>query len=307
LKKSISFSKRTYAAYNGTSHGEKQLIKRVFHSISPLCLENAMLRTSEYAVASPKIPAPFDGFRIAQLSDLHGNPSKKCVQKFLQGIHEFSPDAIVITGDCADEWIRDFRSLFRLAGILCKECPVYFAYGNHEQRMSARERRLFIHGLKERGVHVLNNHSEKLERNGESLTFCGIRVPLRFYRWKTRGSRKPAVFTKKQMESLVGQHDASFTVLLAHNPLFFKTYAAWGAELTLSGHVHGGMVRLPHFGGLLSPERKFFPKYSAGQYRIGNKQLIVSTGLGRYPRLNNPPELVLITLHHTSCRNTCKP
>lgn len=307
MKKSISFSKRPYAAYHDTLYGEKQLIKRVFRSIAPLCPENAMLRTSEYIVSSAKIPASFDGFRIAQLSDLHGNPSPKCVQKFVQRINDFKPDAIVITGDFADEWIQDFHSLFRLAETLCKKCTVYFAYGNHEQKLSTKNRRFFIRGLRERGVHVLNNRSEKQERNGENITFCGIRVPLRFYRWKNWDSRKPAVFTKKQMENLVGQHDASFTVLLAHNPLFFDTYAEWGAELTLSGHVHGGMVRIPHFGGLLSPERKFFPQYSAGLYRMENKQLIVSTGLGKYPRLNNPPELVLITLHHTSCRNTGKP
>jgi predicted MPP superfamily phosphohydrolase len=308
LKKSISFFERPYAAYNDTSHGEKGFVKHVFHAVAPLSPENVLLRTSKYTIASEKIPTSFDGFRIAQISDLHGNASQKSIHRLMREIRNFKPDAVVITGDFVDEWIQDFAPLFRFIDILCEECPVYFAYGNHEQELPGKMRRSFLKGLQKRGVHVLDNASEQLKRNGESLTFCGIRVPLRFYRWKTRGLRKPTAFTKQQMESLVGQHDkASFTVLLAHNPLFFETYAEWGAELTLSGHVHGGMVRLPYFGGLLSPERKFFPKYSAGLYNIKNKQLIVSTGLGKYPRLNNPPELVLITLRHASRTNTGKP
>lgn len=307
MKRLISFSRRPYAAHSDTPYGEKQLIKRVFRSVGPLCPENAMLRTSQYGITSEKIPTSFDGFRIVQLSDLHGHTSPKSVQKLLRRIHNLKPDVIVITGDFADEWTEDYRPLFRLTEALCEEGPVYFVYGNHEQRLPAKARRTFVKGLSARGVRVLNNASENLERNGDILTFCGICVPLRYYRWKNSGLRKPAVFSEKQMECLAGQHDPSFTVLLAHNPFFFETYAAWGADLTLSGHVHGGMVRLPHFGGLLSPERKFFPKYSAGLYRIGKKQMAVSTGLGRYPRLNNPPELVLITLHRTPCRNTGKP
>lgn len=307
--KAISFFKRPRAAYScDTSNGEKELIKHIFRFIAPLCPENSMLRISEYAVASDKIPVSFDGFRIAQLSDLHGNTSPKSTQKLLREIRNIKPDSIVITGDFVDQWIQDFCSLFRLVETLCKEFPVYFAYGNHEQELLVKKRHTFLQGLQERGVHILDNASVQFERNGETITFCGIRVPLRFYRWKNNGLRKPTAFTKQKMETLVGQHDnSSFTVLLAHNPLLFETYADWGAELTLSGHVHGGMIRLPHFGGLLSPERKFFPKYSAGLYRIENKQMVVSAGLGRYPRLNNPPELVLITLHRTSCRSTGKP
>ena len=84
------------------------------------------------------------------------------------------------------------------------------------------------------------------------------------------------------------------TVLLAHNPLWFRSYAKWGAALTLSGHVHGGAVRLPLIGGLLSPERAFFPPYDKGYYTDGRHDMIVSGGLGKL-RLFNPPEICLIT------------
>ena len=85
------------------------------------------------------------------------------------------------------------------------------------------------------------------------------------------------------------------TLLLAHSPLALDTYAAWGAELVVSGHVHGGMIRLPVVGGLLSPERKLFPAYSRGHYRQGHTDLIVTGGIAK-PRLFNPPELRIITL-----------
>lgn len=101
----------------------------------------------------------------------------------------------------------------------------------------------------------------------------------------------------------MGVYDsAQYGVLLAHNPLCFDSYAKWGADLTLCGHVHGGMIRLPFAGGLLSPEREFFPKYSAGIYEHSGKKMIVSRGLGSGTfgiRILNRPEIVVITLAHS--------
>ena len=87
-------------------------------------------------------------------------------------------------------------------------------------------------------------------------------------------------------------------ILLAHDPAPFAAYAAWGAPLTLSGHIHGGGIRLPLVGGLVSPARRFFPKYSAGAYALDGRQLIVSRGLciRQCPRIGNPPEVARIDL-----------
>ena len=85
------------------------------------------------------------------------------------------------------------------------------------------------------------------------------------------------------------------TILLAHNPLLLDTYAAWGADLVLCGHVHGGLIRLPLAGGLLSPERKFFPKYDKGLYEKAGTKMYVSGGIGK-PRFWNPPEINLLYL-----------
>ena len=93
----------------------------------------------------------------------------------------------------------------------------------------------------------------------------------------------------------------SFHVLLAHNPTYFETYAKWGADLTLSGHLHGGIMRLPILGGVIAPSYHLFPKYDAGLFRIGNQKMIVSVGLGSHSikiRLFNPPKIDVITLQH---------
>jgi predicted MPP superfamily phosphohydrolase len=103
------------------------------------------------------------------------------------------------------------------------------------------------------------------------------------------------------MKRLLDAFDTGrYGILLTHNPLCFPVYARWGADLTLSGHVHGGMIRLPILGGLLSPEREFFPKYSAGIYGEDDKKLLVSRGLGSGvfgARIFNIPEIPVITLH----------
>ena len=88
----------------------------------------------------------------------------------------------------------------------------------------------------------------------------------------------------------------TYTILLAHNPLDFDVHAEWGADLSLGGHVHGGLIRLPVINGILSPERRLMPKYKEGVYKKGNSYLVANRGLGRF-RIHNPPEIVTVTLH----------
>ena len=90
-----------------------------------------------------------------------------------------------------------------------------------------------------------------------------------------------------------------FHILLAHNPVYFDTYAAWGADLTLSGHLHGGIIRIPGIGGLITPQAQLFPKYDRGLISVNGKYMVVSAGLGEHTvpiRIFNPPQLILITV-----------
>ena len=91
----------------------------------------------------------------------------------------------------------------------------------------------------------------------------------------------------------------AFHILLAHNPVYFDTYAAWGADLTLSGHLHGGIIRIPGIGGLITPQAQLFPKYDRGLISVNGKYMVVSAGLGEHTvpiRIFNPPQLILITV-----------
>jgi predicted MPP superfamily phosphohydrolase len=109
---------------------------------------------------------------------------------------------------------------------------------------------------------------------------------------------------KGYLASLIGDKpNKNFAILIAHNPVYFTEYTRWGADLTLSGHLHGGLVRLPFIGGVASPQIRLFPKYSAGNYTENGQQMIVSRGLGSHslmPRIWNAPEIVSITLKHKS-------
>ena len=116
--------------------------------------------------------------------------------------------------------------------------------------------------------------------------------------WKYYGhGRTPQMPVQEMKETLGEPAENAYRILLAHHPAYFETYAAWGADLTLAGHLHGGMVRIPGMGGVISPGWTLFPKYDHGIYHIEEKRMIVSAGLASHTiklRINNPPELVVI-------------
>jgi predicted MPP superfamily phosphohydrolase len=272
--------------------------------------ENHFLQTSRYIVRSQKIPPSFDGFRLVHLSDLHGCTFGRNNSRLLYKIEEESPEAIMLTGDIADRQMEHYGKLFQFVKALCAECSVYFVDGNHEEDLSSQKRHQLMNGLRLCGVHLLDNCSAKLEHGKEFICLSGYRVPLRYYRADGHGKARPQLKAETVSEALGTCNQQEYHILLAHNPLFFEAYAAWGADLTLSGHIHGGMIRLPHYGALLSPERSFFPRYSEGIYRsqeFPERQMAVSRGLGCGARINNIPEIVVLTLRHAQEGGTAEP
>lgn len=272
---------------------------RFLYSCAALDPENHMLSVSRFRVESPKIPEPFNGYRILLLTDLHGRRFGKENERLLRRIEEEKPHAVAVTGDMIDRSVLDCGVFLRLAETLCKRYPVYYSLGNHELYLSPKDLNGFLARLRSYGANVLDNRSAVLKKDGRRIFLYGLSCPLAYFK-ETRGISGHPRFGTEQMGAALGacQRD-EYSVLLAHNPLFFDTYAAWGADLTLSGHVHGGMVRLPFLGGLLSPERSFFPKYCAGLYKKESHRLLVGRGLGSGVfslRVGNRPELVSVTL-----------
>lgn len=259
-----------------------------------LCYSDSQLQVANYLVKSQKIPHAFNGYKILQLSDLHSKSFGDNNEKLLKAVRRAAPDMIVMTGDMVSRTDLYFDGFYKLAEALARKYKVYYIVGNHEQRLTIRNQKIIFAKLKECGITVLDNEKITLTKGEDTVHLYGLWCDLSYYKFGETAQKH--YYNESMVEKSLGVCDDGYNILLAHNPLLFPAYANWGADLTLSGHVHGGKVRLPLLGGLLSPERKFFPKYSAGEYRYKDKQMIVSRGLGDL-RIGNPPEIPVITLY----------
>ena len=241
--------------------------------------------TNRFSVRRTKIeldrlPEAFDGFTILQVSDLHNRAYGRDGQAMICAMESLSFDRIVITGDLLDRHMpRRRENGYRFVQEAAKLAPTYFIQGNHERRMGDWPgiRRELIR----RGVRVLDNERISLSRADARLDLIGA-------------MEKTAT---EDIQALV-ERDVC-TVLLAHHPERLREYAKTGADLVLSGHAHGGQVRL--FGiGLFSPDQGVLPRYTSGVYTCGQTKLYVSRGAGTHsflpPRVFNRPEIDLITL-----------
>lgn len=244
----------------------------------------AMLRIHRYTAEMQGLP------RIVQISDLHkrhfGDGQKLLIRKAAA----CKPEYILITGDLISRTVTDFTETEKLLRSLCAIAPVIVSEGNHEADLMPQHYAELRAAVQRSGARYLKNECIRLG----DIRIAGLALSSEYFRGGGRfGFSGEKECTTETMHRLLGDCP-EHTLLLAHNPLCFPVYAEWGAKLTLSGHVHGGAVRLPLIGGLLSPERKFFPEYDKGRFRIGAAEMIVSGGLGKL-RFLNPPEICLIT------------
>lgn len=267
-------------------------------------LGSKILRAPEYVIQSEKIPASFHGFRILQVSDLHNRCFGKRNEILSGFIRAHHPDLVVMTGDMVSRDKPQLDAVFSLAEGICPHIQCFYIPGNHEQRLRPSQIRDLEDGLRERGVRILHNQFIKIYKEDKFIYLYGMEIPLRYYQFPRTLQTEAAYLIPKRVDELVGPcPQEEFTVLLTHNPLYFPAYAKWGADLILTGHVHGGIMRLPKGKGLLSPERTLFPKYCGGVYRYGDSLMAVSRGLGESllgTRILNPPEVVSIVLQKNS-------
>lgn len=261
-----------------------------------LYVDNILIEVSKYEIKDNKIPKMFNEFKIVQLSDFHSYGFKKDSLKLIEKIHEEAPDIIVMTGDMVNKYDTKFEKFLNLAETLSNEYKIYYIVGNHEIRLKKEDLEYVLNKLSEFGIKILNDEKISIARKSDKINIYGLHIPLLYYKIINRPDNVDEVISKV----LKRCKKEEFNILLAHNPLFFEKYSKYNVDLTLSGHVHGGMIRLPFLGAILSPERKFFPKYSGGIYEINSKRLVVSRGLGhskRGLRLFNKRNLVSIKLY----------
>ena len=255
---------------------------------------NTALTLNMMTVSSNRIPTAFNGFRIAQVSDLHNAVFGEDNAELLQILSECEPNIIVITGDLVDAEHTNIDIALNFAKEAVQIAGTYYVTGNHEASLPQYDE--LKTGLESIGVVVLEDASMQLEYKGEAITLIGLSDPSFTIKEDMFGEVPAMVDTK--LRGLIGDKD-NYTILLSHRPELFESYAHCNIDLVLSGHAHGGQFRLPFIGGLVAPNQGLFPQYDAGIYTKGDTNMIVSRGLGNsiIPiRFNNRPEIVLLEL-----------
>ena len=258
-------------------------------------------------VSEYRIPIPCTLLKspvtLCHISDIHSRRYGDYSTEAAKAIAARAYDALICTGDAIDcSWDVGGDLFFTLLDQLPPH-PTLVSPGNHEKRIECSEGSLpFAERCRARGIHYLDNAAATLSFDTQTICFYGYIQPFRSFgvRGRLNARLRQNIHKADLMHTLGPCRTDVPVVLLAHDPAPFASYAAWGAPLTLSGHMHGGSVRLPLVGGLLSPARTFFPRYDAGLYRDRNSHMIVSRGLAASlfpPRIRNHPEVAFITLY----------
>lgn len=251
---------------------------------------NRTLQVDSFTYSSARLPAGFDGCTIVQLTDLHGAEYGENNEDLIAAVRNANPEYIFLTGDLQDRF-RETPAEYTIA--LCTRlsaiAPTYYVTGNHEWALGSI--RSLKAAIRETGVTVLTNEYLTLERGGDSILLAGIDDPNGF------ADQKPPEELAAEVKEVWGD---GFWMLLAHrNNHFLKQYCKLGADLVLSGHAHGGMIRLPFTDGLIGTDRDLFPSYTSGFYEENGTTLFVSRGAGNSGpsfRIFNRPQVAVLTL-----------
>ena len=267
-------------------------------------LGNYGLSVSRYDLSVTGLPASFSGTRIVQISDLHNASFGAGNERLLERIDALKPDLILVTGDLISSGDTDFSPALALMTGLAARYTTCLSLGNHEQihRWLAEEMHpTFLEKIEALGIHILDNSRMEWKRGDAFVDIFGYTSDLTYYSGadvlSSSGISRsdPAPLLEK-----LGAPRKAITLLMAHNPDYLESYASWGADVVFSGHLHGGVVRLPFAGGILSPSREWFPHFDAGLFRQGETIMVVNRGLGNSiipVRIFNPPDISMITLH----------
>jgi len=253
---------------------------------------NKAVQLNTVTVVSESLPESFSGYKIAHISDLHNAEIGKDNKKLLALLEESQPDIIVFTGDIIDSYRTDVDTAISFTEKAAEIAPIYFVPGNHESRIPEDYQKL-LEGFGKIGVTVLENQTEKIEKDGEYICIAGVKDPA----FEKTNSSSYGRIMSGYLDTL--DTDGFFCVLLSHRPELFDIYCEYSVDLVLSGHAHGGQIRLPFIGAVYVPVQGFFPEYTEGLHTDGSTNMVISRGIGNSSvpiRFNNRPEVVLIEL-----------
>lgn len=259
-----------------------------------LYLQNNLISITEVKITSSKIPSSFKGYKILQISDLHNKQFGDNQDVLVQKVKSIDPDIIAITGDLIDSKSYDAKVSMELIRKIVKKYPVYFVTGNHEQwsgKYNSLEKE-----LKKYGFNILRNEHVSIRKGGQEINLLGIDDP----EFVTGNHDEGNIIIDEIKKAKIEMQPDRYNVLLSHRPEFIKEYTNERVDLVLSGHAHGGQIRLPFIGGIVAPNQGILPTYTAGLYVEENTSMVVSRGLGNSiipQRIFNRPELVVVQLN----------
>ncbi len=261
---------------------------------------DARLRVVSYTVSDARIETPV---KIVLITDLHSCKYGEGQKTLLDAIDAQAPDLVLLCGDLFDDDLPNDNTTTVLKHV-SERYLCFYVSGNHEYWYEDPE--ALFNAVQELGIQILRGTNETVTVGRTTLQICGIADPACAEIGIDEDAvdlRKAAMeaVTEKQLQSAAAGTDGRYSILLAHRPELIETYAKYGFDLVLSGHAHGGQVRIPGIlNGLFSPGEGWFPKYAGGEYRVGETTMIVSRGLAREstaaPRIWNRPELAVIEL-----------
>ena len=264
--------------------------------LTVMVIDGNRFHVVEYRLNSDKIKKEH---HFVVLSDLHNKSYGEKNRKLLERIDKLAPEAILIAGDMlTSKPGKSYEVAMDLLKELAKKYPIYYGMGNHETRLFLYPEvygdmgKDYEKDLNDVSIQLMRNESRE---ESDNLRIIGLDMKRDYY----KRFKKYPMDSGYLQETLGEAKKDKYEILLAHNPDYFEEYAAWGADLVLSGHVHGGMMRLPILGGVVSPAFKFFPKYDGGLFKQGKSTMILSRGLGMHTipiRIFNPGELVSLIL-----------
>jgi len=273
------------------------LIAIAIPSIIIVIDSNTRLVTTEYVLHYDNLPQAFDGYRIVMLADLHGNEHGRENEQLIKQIKEADPDIIVIAGDLIDRYQpgrpveKQIETAQTLVHQLVRIVPVYYVTGNHE--WDSGMIRPLLSMLEENDVTVLRNQYRHLTIGNERIILAGVDDPN-----GPADMVKPDEFIENIRER---ENDRDFIIVLSHRNYNLSLYSDLNVDLVLSGHAHGGMIRLPFTDGLVGPQYDLFPTYTSGVYSRDDTNMVVSRGIGNHfgwTRFLNNPEVVVIELRN---------
>jgi predicted MPP superfamily phosphohydrolase len=262
---------------------------------------NRHLIITNYKINDPRWPAALNSWRLVQLSDIHNQATEgPGNNQIISSVQKLQPDIITITGDLFDGDRTNIPNNLQLVKELTSIAPVYMVLGNHE--FANDDYIKLIQLVEEAGAQVMRNELVTINDPGAPITIIGLDDPAAWgWPLSYKAQEQLTAKTLNKIMALPEFNSTSPRLILAHRPELWPQYLLADPLVILSGHTHGGQIRLPLIGAIYVPNQPLLAQYDEGIFTKANSYLIISRGLGNSfinCRFDNYPQIVTIDFYH---------